>query len=187
MFAHLFKQRLMALIKTVLGKTPLCGRNVYLAENATLIGDVILGDDCSVWFQTVIRGDVNLIRIGNQVNIQDGAIIHGTYQQSATYIGDRVSIGHRAIVHGCRVDDDVLIGMGAIVMDNAHLQSNSLIAAGAVVLEKQVIEANSLYAGVPAKKIKTLDPNNIEQIRRIAGNYLMYADWFHHPEADQEL
>jgi len=172
----------MALIKTVLGKSPTFGSNVYLAENATIIGDVVLGDDCSVWFQAVIRGDVNLIRIGHQVNIQDGVIIHGTYQQSATYIGNRVSIGHRAIVHGCRIDDDVLIGMGAIVMDNAHLHSNSLIAAGAVVLENQIVEPNSVYAGVPAKKVKSLDHNNIEQIRRIAGNYLKYADWFRNNE-----
>ncbi|HMO14196.1 MAG TPA: gamma carbonic anhydrase family protein [Pirellulaceae bacterium] len=168
----------MALIKTVLDKTPKFGANVYLAENATIIGDVELGNNCSVWFQAVVRGDVNVIRIGDQVNIQDGAIIHGTYQFAATNIGNRVSIGHRAIVHGCTVDDDVLIGMGAIIMDQARLHSNSIIAAGSVVLEKQVIEANSVYAGVPAKKVKTIDSSHLEQIRRIATNYEMYAGWY---------
>lgn len=168
----------MALIKTISGITPQFGRDVYLAENATLIGDVVMGDECSVWFQAVVRGDVNSIRIGNRVNIQDGAIIHGTYQKAATRIGDRVSIGHRAIVHGCIVEDDVLIGMGAIVMDHAYLHSNSIIAAGAVVLENQIVEANSIYAGVPAKKVKAVDPANIEQIRRIASNYVTYSSWY---------
>ncbi len=166
------------LIKPVKGISPQFGENCYVAENATIVGDVIMGHDCSVWFQAVVRGDVNSIRIGNQVNIQDGAIIHCTYQKAATTIGNRVSIGHRAIVHGCTIHDDVLIGMGAIVMDGAVVESGSLIAAGAVVLENTVVEAGSVYAGVPAKKVKSIDKKLFEgEIRRIADNYVMYSSW----------
>jgi len=168
----------LALIKTLLGKTPVFGENIFLAENATIIGDVTMGRDCSVWFQAVLRGDVNFIRIGDRVNIQDGAIIHGTYQRSGTTICNSVSIGHRAIIHGCTVDDEVLIGMGAIVMDRAHVHSHSIVAAGSVVLEDQIVEANSVYAGVPARKVKSIDPANAAEIKRIAGNYLTYADWY---------
>ncbi len=168
----------MALIRSLRGKSPKFGDNTFLADNASVIGDVIVGNDCSVWYQAVIRGDVNSIRIGDRVNVQDGAIIHGTYQTAATKIGNSVSIGHRAIVHGCMVEDHVLIGMGAIVMDHAHLHSNTIIAAGSVVLERQTVEPNSVYAGVPAKKVKSLDKANQEQIKRIAENYLKYAQWY---------
>ena len=150
----------MALILPVKGISPTFGNNCYLAENATVIGDVTMGDDCSVWFTAVVRGDVHYIRIGNKVNIQDGAIIHCTYQKSPTTIGDFVSIGHRAIVHGCTIEDNVLIGMGAIVMDNAVIKKNSIIAAGSVVLENTIVESNTIYGGVPAKKIKDLDEKN---------------------------
>ncbi len=169
----------MALLKPVNGVSPIFGSNIYLAENATVVGDVVLGDDCSVWFQAVVRGDVNAIRCGNKVNIQDGAIIHCTYQKAATTIGNNVSIGHRAIVHGCTIHDNVLIGMGAIVMDNAVVQENVLIAAGAVVLENTICESNSIYAGIPARKVKSLSPEQFsDTIHRIANNYVLYATWF---------
>ncbi len=169
----------MALIKPVNGILPQFGQNCYLAENATIVGDVVTGDDCSFWFQTVVRGDVNSIRIGHKVNIQDGAIIHCTYQRAATVIGDNVSIGHRAIVHGCTLQNNVLIGMGAIVMDHAVVEENCLIAAGAVVLENTRCEAGYIYAGVPAKKIKALSPEQFrDSIERIANAYLMYSGWF---------
>lgn len=169
----------MALIKSVRNKTPEFGTNCYLAENATIVGEVKMGKDCSVWFQAVIRGDVNGIEIGDQVNIQDGAIIHCTYEKAATTIGNRVSIGHRAIIHGCTIDDDVLVGMGAIVMDHAHVPSNVLIAAGAVVLENAQLESGFIYAGVPAKKVKALSSKLFkDQVERIANNYVMYASWF---------
>lgn len=169
----------MALIKSVRNHTPTFGSNCFLAENATIIGDVQMGNDCSVWFQTVVRGDVHSIRIGHKVNIQDGAIIHCTYQKAATTIGNNVSIGHRAIVHGCTVEDNVLIGMGAIVMDHALVQSNCLIAAGAVVTENTICESGFIYAGVPAKKIKALSPEVFEgTVMRIANAYKMYAGWF---------
>lgn len=169
----------MALIKSVRGFTPEFGNNVYLAENATVVGDVIMGDDCSVWFQAVVRGDVNSIRIGNMVNIQDGAVIHCTFERTSTHIGNRVSIGHRAIVHGCMLHDNVLIGMGAIVMDNAVVESNCLIAAGAVVLENTVCESGHIYAGVPARKVKAVSPELFEDsIGRIAQAYLKYSGWF---------
>lgn len=155
------------------------GENSFIAPNATIVGDVIMGDDCSVWFNAVVRGDVNSIRMGNKVNIQDGAVIHATYQKTKTTIGNNVSIGHNAIVHGCTVEDNVLIGMGAIVMDNAHIGSNTIIAAGAVVLEGTQVEAGTIYAGVPAKKVKTISQELIHgEIDRIANNYIMYADWF---------
>lgn len=155
------------------------GNNCFIAPNATIVGDVVMGDDCSVWFNAVVRGDVNSIEIGNKVNIQDGAVIHCTYLKTKTIIGNNVSIGHNAIVHGCVIYDNVLIGMGAIVMDNAQVGSNSIIAAGAVVLENTVIEAGSIYAGVPAKKVKAISQELISgEINRIADNYLMYSSWF---------
>ena len=155
------------------------GNNCFIAPNATIVGDVVMGDDCSVWFNAVIRGDVNSIRIGNKVNIQDGCIIHCTYQKAKTVIGDNVSIGHNAIVHGCIVHDSVLIGMGAIVMDDAEIGSNSIIAAGAVVLEGTKIESGVIYGGVPARKIKDIPQDLISgQIERIANNYIHYASWF---------
>src|SRR5579872_7154204 len=162
----------MALILPVKGLEPKFGNNCYLAENATIVGDVTMGDDCSVWFTAVVRGDVHYIRIGNKVNIQDGAIIHCTYQKALVNIGNNVSIGHRAIVHGCTVGDNVLIGMGAIIMDHAVIGENSIIAAGAVVLENTVVEPNSIYAGVPAKKTKSTDPAAFKNlIERISNNY----------------
>ena len=169
----------MSLILPVKGITPSLGNNCFIAPNATIAGDVVMGDDCSVWFNAVIPGDVNSIRLGNKVNIQDGAIIHCTYQKAKTVIGNNVSIGHNAIVHGCVIDDNVLVGMGAIVMDNAHIGSNSIIAAGAVVLENTIVEPGSIYAGVPAKKIKDIPEEMIiGEINRIANNYVMYAEWF---------
>ncbi len=169
----------MALIKSVRGFTPVFGNQCFFAENATLIGDIIMGDECSVWFQAVVRGDVNSIRMGNRVNVQDGAIIHGTYLKAATSIGNNVSIGHRALVHGCTLHDNVLIGMGAIVMDHAVVEENCLIAAGAVVLENTRCEAGHIYAGVPAKKVKAISPETFkETVERIARNYVMYAGWF---------
>jgi len=169
----------MPLIKAVKDKTPTFGKNCYLAENSTIVGDVVMGDDCSVWFQAVVRGDVNSIIIGNKVNIQDGAVIHCTYQKTKTLIGNNVSIGHRAIVHGCTIHDNVLVGMGAIVMDNAVVEENVLIAAGAVVLENAHLESGFIYAGVPAKKLKKLSAEVFkDSIERIANNYVMYSDWF---------
>ncbi len=169
----------MALIKTINDKTPAFGQNCFLAENATVIGDVVMGNDCSVWFNTVIRGDVHYIRIGNKVNIQDGAVIHCTYKKSPTNIGNNVSIAHNTVVHGCTINDNVLVGMGAIIMDNAVIESNCVIAAGAVVLENTIVESGSVYAGAPAKKIKTISKELIEgQIQRIADSYLMYASWY---------
>ncbi len=169
----------MALIKSVRGFTPKFGSDCYFSENATVIGDVIMGDECSVWFQAIVRGDVNSIRIGNRVNIQDGAIIHCTYLKAATTIGNNVSIGHRAIVHGCTIHDNVLIGMGAIVMDHVVVEENCLIAAGAVVLENSHLDAGCIYAGVPAKKVKSISEEQFkETVERIANNYVMYAGWF---------
>lgn len=169
----------MALILPVKGVSPTIGENCYVAPNATVVGDVVMGNDCSIWFNAVVRGDVNAIRIGNKVNIQDGAVIHCTYQKTQAVIGDNVSIGHNAIVHGCKVHDNVLIGMGAIVMDNAEIGSFSIIAAGAVVLEGTKVEPNSIFAGVPAKKVKTISQDLISgEINRIANNYLMYSSWF---------
>ncbi len=169
----------MALIKTVRGFTPSFGKNSFLAENATIIGDVSTGDQCSIWYQAVVRGDVNFIRIGNKVNIQDGAVIHGTYERAGTTIGDNVSIGHRAIVHGCTLHDNVLVGMGAIIMDNAVVEENVLIAAGAVVLQNAVLESGHIYAGIPAKKVKILSADQFaDTIGRIADAYVTYASWF---------
>ncbi len=169
----------MALIKTILGKSPQFGEDCYLAENATIIGDVICGDNCSFWFQSVVRGDVHFIKMGDRVNIQDGAVIHATYQKSPTTIGNDVSIAHNAIVHGCTIEDQVLIGMGAIVMDDAHIGSNCIIAAGSIVLQNTIVEPNSIYAGTPAKKIKDLDRSTSSgEIKRIAANYMKYAEWY---------
>jgi carbonic anhydrase/acetyltransferase-like protein (isoleucine patch superfamily) len=169
----------VALIKSVRGFTPTWGRDCFLAENATLVGDVLLGDHCSVWFTAVVRGDVNAIRTGDRVNIQDGACIHGTYQRAATHIGNDVSIGHRAVVHGCTLHDSVLIGMGAIVMDGVVVDSNVIIGAGAVVPAGMHCAANGIYAGVPARRIKELDPAQREDtIGRIAAAYLTYASWY---------
>ena len=169
----------MALIKSVNGKSPQMGEDVYLAENATAVGDVVMGNQCSVWFNAVIRGDVHYIRIGNKVNIQDGAVIHCTYQKHPTEIGDNVSIGHNALVHGCKVMNNVLIGMGAIVMDGVRVHSNSIIAAGAVVLEGTTVESGCIYAGVPAKKVKELSQEQTAVlIEGIADNYVMYSSWF---------
>ncbi|TKK70184.1 gamma carbonic anhydrase family protein [Ilyomonas limi] len=169
----------MAVILPVLGKEPQMGNNCFLAPNATVVGDVVMGDECSVWFNAVVRGDVNYIRMGNRVNVQDNAVIHCTYERCPTEIGNNVSIGHSAIVHGCTVHDNVLIGMGAIVMDRCVIHSNAIIAAGAVVLEGTNVEAGSIYAGVPAKKVKDISPEKITgEIDRIAGNYVKYAGWF---------
>jgi len=169
----------MPVILPVNNVNPKMGNNCFIAPNATIVGDVIMGDDCSVWFNAVVRGDVNSIRIGNRVNIQDGCIIHCTYQKAKTVIGNNVSIGHNAIVHGCIIHDSVLIGMGAIIMDDAEIGSNSIIAAGAVVLEGTKIESGVIYGGVPAKKIKDIPQDLISgQIERIANNYIHYASWF---------
>jgi carbonic anhydrase/acetyltransferase-like protein (isoleucine patch superfamily) len=169
----------MALILPVLGVSPAFGKNCFLAPNSTIVGDVITGDDCSIWFNAVVRGDVNSIRLGNRVNVQDGAVIHCTFEKSKTVVGDNVSIGHNAIVHGCTIHNDVLIGMGAIVMDNAEIGSNTIIAAGAVVLEGTRVESGTIYAGIPAKKVKNVSEELIKgEINRIAENYLKYAGWF---------
>jgi carbonic anhydrase/acetyltransferase-like protein (isoleucine patch superfamily) len=169
----------MALIIPVEDKHPSFGADNFIAPNATIVGDVVTGDQCSIWFNAVVRGDVNSIRIGNKVNIQDGAVIHCTYKKTKTIIGNNVSIGHNAIVHGCTVHDNVLIGMGAIVMDNAVVHSDTIIAAGAVVLEGSVCEAGSVYAGVPAKKVKQISIDRVEgEIKRIANNYVEYSKWF---------
>ena len=167
------------LILPVKDKYPQFGNNIFLADNATIIGDVVTGNDCSIWFQAVVRGDVHWIRIGDKVNIQDGAILHCTYQKAPLTIGNNVSIGHRALVHGCTIQDNVLIGMGAIVMDHAQIGKNSIIAAGAIVLENTIVEENAVYAGVPARKVKEVNPDLFkDQIERIANNYIMYASWF---------
>ncbi|MDP4290927.1 MAG: gamma carbonic anhydrase family protein, partial [Bacteroidota bacterium] len=169
----------MALIKTINGQTPQFGNDCFLADNATVVGDVVMGDNCSIWFNAVVRGDVHSIRMGNKVNIQDGAIIHCTYQKWPVTIGNNVSIAHNAIIHGCTIHDNVLVGMGAIIMDGAVINSNCMIAAGAVVLEGTIVESGHLYAGVPAKKIKKLDPLFFEgQVLRIANAYPMYASWY---------
>jgi len=168
----------MALVRAVKGIVPNIGQRCFLAENATIVGDVIIGNDCSVWFQAVIRGDVHYIRIGNNVNIQDGVIVHCTYRRAPVNIGNNVSIAHNAIIHGCTIHDNVLVGMGAILMDHVVVQSNSIIAAGALVTKETVIEPDSVYAGMPAKKIKSIDRGLSEgEIMRIASAYNMYAGW----------
>ncbi len=169
----------MALLLPVNGISPRFGSNCFLADNCTITGDVIMGDYCSVWFTAVVRGDVHYIRIGNKVNIQDGAIIHCTYQKAPTTIGNHVSIGHRAMVHGCTIHDHVLIGMGAIVMDHCEIGENSIIAAGAVLLENTKVEPGSIYAGLPAKKVKETDQEKFKDlIERISNNYVMYSEWY---------
>ncbi len=169
----------MALIKSVRGFTPVFGKNCFLADNATVIGDVVMGDDCSLWFNTVIRGDVNSIRIGNRVNIQDGSVIHTLYGKSVTEIGDNVSVGHNVIIHGAKVGENVLLGMGSILLDHAAIGKNSIIAAGSVILAGTIVEPGSIYAGVPAKRIKSVDPEQTrEMIEKIADNYLLYASWY---------
>ena len=168
----------MALIKSIKGISPTFGEGCFLAENATITGDVVMGKNCTVWYQAVLRGDVHTIRIGDKVNIQDHAMVHCTYQRAATTIGNGVSIGHRAIIHGCTIHDNVLIGMGAIVMDNVVVHSNSIVAAGAVVLENTIIESGCIYAGVPAKKVKTISEEQTKRlIEGIADKYVMYASW----------
>ncbi len=167
------------LIKSVNGISPSIPNDCYVAENATIVGNVIFGANCSVWFNAVVRGDVNSITIGNKVNIQDGAVIHCTYLKHPTVIGNNVSIGHNAIVHGCTIHDNVLIGMGAIVMDNCIIKSNSIIAAGAVITQNTVVESGSIWAGVPAKKVKDIDQSDFSgEIERISNNYMMYSSWF---------
>ena len=167
------------LIKSVRGYKPSFGKDCYFAENCTIIGDVIIGDQTSIWFQAVVRGDVNSIRIGNKVNIQDGAIIHGTYKKASTNIGDNISIGHNAIIQGCKLHDNVLIGMGSILMDNCVIHSNSIIAAGAVLTQNTTVPPGSIFAGIPAKKINEIDQNlKKDEVERIAENYLLYASWY---------
>ena len=169
----------MAVILPVNGVSPQMGNDCFIAPNATIVGDVKMGNECSVWFNAVIRGDVNSIEMGNKVNVQDGAVIHCTYQKTKTLIGNNVSIGHNAIVHGCTLEDNVLVGMGAIIMDNVKVGSNSIIAAGAVVLENTIVEKGCIYAGIPAKKIKMVTETLINgEINRIADNYVMYSGWF---------
>jgi carbonic anhydrase/acetyltransferase-like protein (isoleucine patch superfamily) len=169
----------MATILTVQGKDPQFGENCFIAPNATIAGDVTMGNDCSIWFNAVLRGDVHFIKMGNKVNVQDGAVIHCTYLKHPTTIGNNVSIGHNALVHGCTIYDNVLIGMGSIVMDGCVVHSNSIIAAGAVVLEGTIVEEGSIYAGVPAKKVKMVSEAMITgEINRIADNYVKYSSWF---------
>ncbi len=167
------------IVKAVNGKSPQIPEDCFIAENATIVGDVVLGESCSVWYNAVIRGDVHYIKIGNKVNIQDGAIIHCTYQKHPTEIGNNVSIGHNAIVHGCKIHDNVLIGMGAIVMDNCIIESNSIVAAGAVVIQNTIVESGTIYAGIPAKKVKDISQSDFAgEIERISNNYVMYSSWF---------
>lgn len=167
------------IVKELHGHAPQFGKDCYLAENAVVVGDVVMGDECSVWFNAVIRGDVHYIRMGNKVNIQDGAVVHCTYQKYPTIIGNNVSVGHNAIVHGCTIHDNVLIGMGAIVMDNCVVESNTIIAAGAVVSQGTLVESGTIYAGVPAKKIRDISQERISgEIGRIADNYVKYSGWY---------
>ena len=169
----------MALIKSVRGFTPKIGENIYIADNATIIGDVIIGNDCSIWYNTVLRGDVNSIRIGNRVNVQDGTVIHTLYQKSVSVIEDDVSIGHNAVIHGAKIENGALIGMGAIVLDHAVVGEGAIIAAGSVVLGGTHVEPGSIYAGVPAKFVKKVDPKQSKEMnQKIAKNYLMYSGWF---------
>lgn len=174
----------MALIKSVRGFTPKMGDNCYLADNATIIGDVVMGDDCSIWFGAVLRGDVNPIRLGKRVNIQDNCTLHTTFNDSVVEIGNDVTIGHNVVIHGARIEDHALIGIGSVLLDHVVVGSNTIVAAGTVVLEKSVLEPNSLYAGVPAKRIKNVNPERLESmIKRIAKDYVMYASWY--KEEDQ--
>ncbi|MFO7940356.1 MAG: gamma carbonic anhydrase family protein [Bacteroidales bacterium] len=177
----------MALIKSVRGYTPKFGRDCFLADNATIVGDVTMGNDCTIWFNTVIRGDVNTITIGKKVNIQDNSVLHCLYKKSTIEIGDNVSIGHRVIVHGAKIHSNVLLGMGSIIMDDAVIEQNSIIAAGAVVLPNTRVEAGSIYAGIPAKRIKSVDElKTREMIEKIANNYTMYASWYNTESTTKE-
>ena len=167
------------IIKELNGKKPQFGNNCFIAENAVIVGDVILGNNCSIWYNAVLRGDVHYIKMGNTVNVQDGAVIHCTYQKSPTNIGNNVSIAHNAIVHGCTIQDNVLVGMGSIIMDDCIIESNSIIAAGAVITKGTTVESGSIYAGVPAKKVKDISEELISgEIERIANNYVKYASWY---------
>jgi carbonic anhydrase/acetyltransferase-like protein (isoleucine patch superfamily) len=178
-FLHFKFSIVMPVILPVKGVMPQIPEDCFIAPNATVVGDVVMGAQCSVWFNTVIRGDVNSISMGNKVNVQDGACIHCTYEKTKTVLGNNVSIGHNAIVHGCTIEDSVLVGMGAIVMDNCHIGTNSIIAAGAVLLEGTVVPPGSIYAGVPAKKVKDISPELQKgEVERIANNYIMYSSWF---------
>lgn len=168
----------MAIIRPLLGKVPQIGKNTFLAETAVVIGDVVIGEECSIWYHVVIRGDVHFIRIGNRTNIQDGAVLHCTYQTAPLIIGDEVTIGHGAIVHGCTIGNRVLIGMGAIVLDHAEIPDNTLIAAGALVPQHAKLEAGYLYAGIPARPIKPLSPEQIENLKDYASRYVMYKGWY---------
>ncbi len=169
----------MPIIKAVRGKEPQIPEDCFVAENATIVGEVSMGTECSVWFNAVIRGDVHFIKMGNKVNVQDGAVIHATYQKSPTTIGNNVSIGHNAIVHGCTIHDNVLVGMGSIIMDDCIIESNTIIAAGAVVTKNTHVKSGSIYAGVPAKKVKDISPELTSgEVDRIANNYVKYASWF---------
>lgn len=169
----------MAHIITLNEKTPQMGNDCFIAENAVIVGDVEMGDGCSIWFSSVLRGDVNYIKMGNKVNVQDCAVIHGTYKKSPTNIGNNVSIAHGAIIHGCTIHDNVLVGMNAVVLDDAIIESNSIIAAGAVVTKGTVVESGSVYAGSPAKKIKTISPDLLQgEVERIANNYALYSSWY---------
>ena len=169
----------MAIIKSVRGFTPKFGKDCFFAENAAIVGDVIMGDTCSIWFSAVLRGDVNSIRIGNNVNIQDNATLHTLYQKSIIEIGDNVSVGHNAVIHGAKINNNVLIGIGAIILDHVEIGENSIIAAGAMVKSGTKVEPNSIYAGVPAKKVKDIEPEQTkEMINKIADNYSMYAGWY---------
>ncbi len=167
------------IIKELNGNIPKFGEECFLADNAVIVGDVVMGDQCSVWYSAVIRGDVNYVRMGNKVNIQDGAVVHGTYQKYSTNLGSNVTVGHNAIIHGCTIHDNVLIGMGAIVMDGCVVESNSIVAAGAVVTQGTHIEAGTIYAGVPAKKIKDINQELISgKIERMANSYITYSGWY---------
>jgi carbonic anhydrase/acetyltransferase-like protein (isoleucine patch superfamily) len=178
-FESLKLLKFMPLILPVEGKSPVFGKDCFIAQNATLVGDVVCGDQCSFWFNSVVRGDVHSIRIGNRVNVQDGAVLHCTYQKHPLEIGDNVSIGHNALVHGCTIHPNVLIGMGSIVMDGVVVESNCIIAAGAVVLEGTIVKSGSVYAGVPAKKVKDITPELVSgEVERIAKNYVFYSGWF---------
>ncbi len=169
----------MSLIKSVRGFSPRFGRNCYLADNCTVIGDVVTGDDCSIWFNVVIRGDVNSIRIGNRVNVQDNSVMHCTFEKTTIVVGNNVSIGHNVIVHGAHIGDNVLVGMGAVLMDDVVVEPDAIIAAGAVVLEKTRVESGTIYGGVPARRIKEVDRQQIaEMVKRHSGNYLGYAGWY---------
>lgn len=169
----------MGLIRSVRGFTPKFGKNCFLAETAVVIGDVVMQDDCSVWYGAVVRGDVNAIRIGNKVNIQDGAVLHTLYEKSQIHIGNNVTVGHNVTLHGCIIESNVLVGIGAVILDNAQIKSNTIIAAGSLVLSNQVTEPNSMYAGVPAKKVKDITQGQMaEIIEKTAKNYIMYAGWY---------